>query len=60
MTSFVVVPTIGFIDPPYSGFEAEEFVTLIVGLVSGILDNDLVIRFTTEDEEGGATGMSNH
>ena len=31
-----------------------------MGLVSGILDNDLVIHLTTEDVEGGATGMSNH
>lgn len=58
--SFSAVAVIGFINPPYSGLERDEFATLTVGVISGILQRDLVVLLTSEDLPGGATGMFNY
>ena len=52
---------IGFINPPYSNREDAGFATVVVGVVSGNLSTDLVVRLTTADLQNvpnPATGES--
>ena len=53
---FTTAVTIGFRPDTYQVDEGAEFVELVVEVLDGILDTDVVVRFTTSDNSAICKG----